>query len=120
MSDGKIIKHMTTDGSCATIVASGGLNIENAGTFHQILAEAMSESQRVVLDARNVESVDITVLQTICAACKTAAENGVAFLFEDKLPDCMISLKGVIGAQMGSLCRQNNNACICIWFGGGR
>jgi len=117
MSEQKIIKHVAADATAATVILSGSLNIETAAELRRVLGEALTEAPRVLLDARQLEELDVTILQTICSACKTAAAAGRLFLPEGGLPECIKTLNNGIGAHMASPCRQNNEQP-CIWFGG--
>lgn len=117
MSEQKIIKTVAADAATATVTLSGSLTIEAVAELRQVLDEALSEAPTVLLDARQLEELDISILQTICSACKTAAATKRRFLPEGELPVCMKTLNGGIGAHMASSCRQNNNEP-CIWFGG--
>lgn len=117
MSEQRIVKSLTEDGTTATVTISGALNIEAAAELHRALSGAISEAPRVVLDARQLEGLDMTILQTLCSACKTAAATGCALLLAGETPACITSLNSGIGAHMGLPCRQNNNEP-CFFFGG--
>jgi anti-anti-sigma regulatory factor len=119
MSEQKITKTLAADGSTATLVLSGALNIETAAEFQRTLNEAILESSLVLLDARRLEELDISILQVICSACKTAAASKRRFIPEGELPACMKALNSGIGVSMELPCRQNNNES-CVFFGGAR
>jgi anti-anti-sigma regulatory factor len=105
------------DTSEVTVAVSGALTIERSGEFRQILTNALAGAQRVVLDVGQLHDIDLTALQLICAACKTAAAADKTFIFAGPLPDCLMALKDGIGVCQNSPCSQNGNAP-CIWFGG--
>ena len=117
MSEQKIIKEVAVDATTATVILGGALNIEASSELRRVLGEALAEAPRVLLDTLQLEGLDITILQTICSACKTAAASGRRLLAEGALPDCMMALNGGIGARMALPCRQNNDQT-CIWFKG--
>ena len=117
MSEQKITKTIAPDGSTATLVLRGALNIEAAAELQQTLHEAFAESPLVSLDASRLEGLDVSILQTICSACKSAAAARRRFVLAGEVPACMKALSGGIGAHMESPCRQNNNEP-CIFFGG--
>ena len=117
MSEQKIIKEVAADATTATVVLGGTLNIEAAAELRRVLGEALTEAPQVLLDTRQLEELDITILQTICSACKTAAASGRRLLAEGEFPDCMKALNNGIGAHMALPCRQNNDQP-CIWFKG--
>ncbi|HEY3309888.1 MAG TPA: STAS domain-containing protein [Desulfuromonadaceae bacterium] len=119
MSDHKIINSITSDGtgSISTVTISGVLKIEAAAELHQTLVEALAESQQVVLDAKLLEEMDMSILQAVCSACKTAAAGKKSFTFDGELPVCMATLNSGIGTYQGLSCRQNNDEA-CRWLGG--
>jgi len=107
------------DVSEATVAVSGALTIERSGEFRQTLADALAGAQRVVLDVGQLHDIDITALQLICSACKTAAAADKVFTFAGQLPACLIELKDGIGTCQNSPCSQNGNTS-CLWFGGAK
>lgn len=117
MSEQKIVENLAGDGSSATIAISGTLNIEAAAELQRALAGALSAAPRVVLDMRQLEELDITILQILCSACKTAAANKRRLVIEGELAACVKTLNRGIGAHMAAFCRQNNDET-CIFFGG--
>jgi anti-anti-sigma regulatory factor len=117
MNEQAIVKKISDDGSCATVTISGTLGIETAAEFRQALAWAFSEAPRVVLDMLQLEVLDMTILQTLCSACKTAAANRRILEIAGAIPACMKEMNSAIGAHMGALCRLNNDQA-CIFFGG--
>lgn len=119
MSDQKIVKSLVPDGTSSTVTISGALKIEAAAELRQALVEALAEAPRVVLDARQLDEMDMSILQTICSACKTAAARKQSFLFAGELPVCMATLNSGIGAYQASSCNHNNDEP-CIWLGGVR
>ncbi|MBI2353426.1 MAG: STAS domain-containing protein [Deltaproteobacteria bacterium] len=119
MSEQRIVKSLADDGKTATVTLKGVLNIEAAAALHRELGGALSEAPLVVLDVRQLEELDMTILQTLCSACKTAAATGHGLRFASEVPASIKALSGGIGAHMGSPCRQNNDET-CILFGGAR
>jgi len=117
MNEQMISKTLASDGSTATLVLRGALNIETAAELQRTLHEAFAESPLVLLDTRQLEELDVSILQTICSACKSAAASKRRFVLEGELPTCMKALAEGIGAHMESPCRQNNNEP-CVFFGG--
>lgn len=105
------------DGSSVSLILQGAFSIENASDLRAACLESFEASSTVALNASMVESMDLTAVQVICSACKTAAAQGILFTPEKQLPDCLVTLGSSIGAQVGAVCHQNKNAA-CAWFGG--
>ena len=119
MSEQKIVKSLAGDGQSATVAISGTLAIEGAAELQRALSGAISASPRVIVDMQQLEELDMTILQLLCSACKTAAANKRCLVIEGELPACVKALNRGVGAHMAALCRQNNNET-CVFFGGAR
>ncbi|MCK4911890.1 MAG: STAS domain-containing protein [Thermodesulfovibrionales bacterium] len=58
------------------INASGSLTIESAGELHKVLRQELENSMSVSLDLGNISDVDVTGLQLLCSAHRTARTSG--------------------------------------------
>jgi anti-anti-sigma regulatory factor len=120
MSEQQIVTSVSVDGSSATVAISGTLTIDLSSEFHQALADAFKSAQRVALDARRLQKIDLTTLQIICSACKTASAQQRSFVLEGEPPDCVQTLCKEIGASQNAPCCCLDAKKPCIWFGGAR
>jgi anti-anti-sigma factor len=68
--DGLEIVYNDADG---VLTARGGLVLKHAAKFKVALTEALKGLRGVVLDLASVTDADISGLQLVCAACKSAA-----------------------------------------------
>lgn len=101
-----------------TIISSGDrLTIETAGDFARLLREGLEASQHVSVAFEPGLEMDITGLQIVCSACKTAAASGKTFLCQGGRPPALADLIEACGVERHATCKQNNNST-CIWFGG--
>jgi len=119
MSSYKLDKQLAPDGSSITIKACGNMGIEAAAELHAALMESVSSVKTVKLDLQQVDRVDITTLQIICSACKTAAANGCKLFSDYMLPECLKKENALTGAHIATRCKQNNDEP-CQWFVGGK
>lgn len=111
------IASMCQEADMITINSGARLTIENAADFAKSIREALATSQRVAIEfAANVE-VDVTALQILCSACKTAATEGKSLIRQGATPESLQQLITAAGAQRLGLC-QHDNGNLCIWFGG--
>ena len=101
-----------------TIAISSGarLTIENATDFVQCFGEALAASQAVAMEFDATVEVDITVLQTLCSACKTAAAGGKTLSHQGPGTESLRQLIVSAGAERLGACRHNNGNP-CPWFG---
>jgi len=116
MSDRKITRSVADDGAIV-VALSGALNIETSGELHRLLSDSLYESQRVVLDAQQIESIDASTMQVICSACRSAVLQERSLVCGNDVPASLVSFGRNIGAPQGVPCNRNSNDP-CIWFGG--
>lgn len=104
------------DGSI-TITCGSSLTIQEAAGFSASVAEALATSSKVVLDIEAEVNADITALQVICAACKTAAAAGQTLIPQGPGVSGLRQLILAAGAERHGACLHNNDNQ-CLWFGG--
>ena len=64
----------------ARVTASGRLTVSGAGALHRALLEALAAGGRVELALRDVGEADLSLLQLVCAARRSADECGTPFV----------------------------------------
>ena len=106
---------MSDNGELATVIVGETLTIETCTEFKQALSNALDTARQVVLDAHQLQQVDITALQLICSACRSASSRNRSVTFGDYIPSCYETLRTVIGAHQSNHCNHTES---CIWVGG--
>ena len=106
------------DGSIS-IESGGRLTIENAIDFAACLREALDVSQQVTIAFEANVEVDITALQVLCSACKTAAAKGKILTQQGAGAESLRQLIISAGAERLGACTHNKSNP-CTWFGGTR
>jgi anti-anti-sigma regulatory factor len=102
-------------GSDAVIVAGGRLTCSHAGQLHKELLEAFAGGGRVDLFLHDVREVDLTFLQLLCAAHRTAAAKGAVFTVGGlDATGPVLRLIRAAGAELGVGCPEH-----CLWTGQG-
>ena len=100
------------------IITSGDrLTIENAAVFLRIVREALETSNNVAIEFEPSVEIDITGVQILCSACKSAAVSGKTFSFHPPRPQALEDIVTSCGAERHAVCKHNNDSA-CIWFGG--
>lgn len=100
------------------IITSGTrLTIENAAEFSRITREALEASRNVSIEFEPDVDIDITGVQILCSACKSAAESNAAFSYHGLQPQALADIIAMSGAERHAVCKHNNDST-CIWFGG--
>ena len=101
-----------------TIITSGErLTIENAAEFSRIIRDALEASHLVAIEFEPAVEIDITCVQILCSACKSAANSGKVFSYHGPQPHSLADIITRCGAERHSVCKHNNGST-CIWFGG--
>ncbi len=102
------------------IITSGGrLTVENAAAFSQLLRDALEASKSVAVEFEPEVEIDITGVQIICSACKSAAAGGKDFMYHGPQPRGLADIIIACGAERHAACKHNNDST-CIWFGGAK
>jgi hypothetical protein len=104
------------DGSIR-ITSGERLTIDQAAAFALCIREALVVAKRVEVEFAAECSVDVTALQTLCSACKTAAAAGKSLVCHGSEPLSLRQLIAAAGAMRPGPCRHNNGNP-CPWFGG--
>ena len=81
-----------------TISSGARLTIDNAADFVQRFRDVLTASQNVALEFDTTVEVDITTLQTLCSACKTAAVAGKSLTAHGSGPESLKQLIVAAGA----------------------
>ena len=100
------------------IITSGSrLTIENAAEFSRITREALEASRNVSIEFEPDVDIDITGVQILCSACKSASESAATFSYHGLQPQALSDIIAMSGAERRAVCKHNNDTT-CIWFGG--
>lgn len=115
---------MSLNSSCREngeiIVTSGNrLTIETAADFSRIVREALEASEKVAIEFESAVEIDITGVQILCSACKSAAQKSKTFSFQAPHPQSLTDIISSSGAERHAVCKHNNDST-CIWFGGAK
>ena len=102
------------------IITSGDrLTVENAAVFLQLVREALEASASVAVEFEPEAEIDITGVQILCSACKSAAAGGKSFSYHGPQPQGLADTVSACGAERHAVCKHNNDSN-CIWFGGAK
>ena len=102
------------------IITSGDrLTIEASADFARIVREALEASAAVAIEFDPAVEIDITGMQILCSACKSAARSGKTFSYNGLQPHALGAFIATSGAERHAICKHNNDST-CIWFGGSK
>jgi len=100
------------------VITSGdSLTIENVAEFSRIACEALDAAHVVTIEFKPDVAIDITGVQLLCSACKSASAVGKVFTYRGSQPHALANIITVSGAERNDACKYNNDSS-CFWFGG--
>lgn len=100
------------------IITSGDrLNVENAAVFLQHVREALQVSKNVTIEFESEVEIDITGVQVICAACRSAAANDKTFSYKGTQPRGLVYIIAACGGEPHAAICKHIKDSTCIWFG---
>lgn len=105
--------YLVQDGTETTSVAfRGDLTIQSAGEVRRVLREALDSRQTIKISLKNIESIDLSCIQILCAAHKTAFKANKQLTFDAVLPETAIRAIEQAGFHCLKTCGNNSeNAC---------
>ncbi|MBF0270700.1 MAG: STAS domain-containing protein [Magnetococcales bacterium] len=80
---------LDTARSVGVLSLTGDLTIRNAADFKEAMANAMYQSNHLELNMSEVERVDLTTLQILCAAQRTLLKKGNTLTISGTLPSAL-------------------------------
>jgi anti-anti-sigma regulatory factor len=100
-----------------TVVVTGEMTIQNAGEIRDVLLQAFSEGERLILEMGKVSVIDLAGLQLMCAAHRSSIADkkhfSVSGIYNEAIKSVIISA----GFPRHSGCVEDNDNT-CIWTGG--
>ena len=99
-----------------TVRVSGSMTIGSIREVHARLLDAFSRGSGVCLDLRGVEEIDLSGLQIVCAAHRSAIRNCGEFTVEGNQREVIVAAARAAGFIRNSGC--DKECDYCYWAGG--
>jgi hypothetical protein len=100
------------------VISSGErLTIETITDYVQLIRTGLAEADTVILEFDPKVEMDITALQAMCSACKTAVASGKRCIHRGPTPKALIELAVAAGAERHNPCGYHKDSCF-LEFGG--
>ena len=74
-------------GAVGTLRLSGSLTIQQALPLKEILLQAVAESKQLIIHLDQIENMDLTALQLLCAAHRDLLKSGKTVTCEGSVPE---------------------------------
>lgn len=108
---------METTGEKGELIMSGALTIVNASGIKAKLIEILKNTERIVMYINKESDIDLSFLQLLCSAHRTASKLGKSFLIrpsdEGKF---LIAVENAGYARRRGCARDRQDTC--LWVGG--
>lgn len=117
MSDLTISHSLSSDGTLLEITVEGRLAIDTTPELLALLRTQLPAAEKTRLDVSALTEVDLSGMQLICSACRTAKMKRHSFSFSGNLAPCVQEAIGAVGLQRYITCKHNTDHP-CIWCGG--
>lgn len=111
--------HFTcNENNAATLWLDGDLTIERAAELLDVCRQALAASDDISVAFDEVGAVDLSCLQLLCSAHRTAVLQGKQFCFADERPDFLSEAAERAGFIRKGKCQMNPERYDCLWLGG--
>ena len=117
MSDLTISHTLSGDGTLLEVALAGRLAIDTTPELLALLREQLPTASKTRLNVAALTDIDLSGMQLICSACRTAQEKGHSFNFSASLAPCVQEAISVVGLQRHTTCKHTIDQP-CLWCGG--
>ena len=93
----------------------GVLTIVRAVELKQIISEALNKSKYVVLECSECTDMDLSFLQLVCSAHRTALQSNIMLKLGSTLEEHLLKKAGEAGYFRQTTCRSDKNN-ECFWL----
>ena len=97
-----------------TVVVKGALTVSHIAGVRDELLKALKSAAKVALDLRAVTEIDLSALQLICSAHKTAIKTQKKFEFIDSSTGVAVNTAGMNGYLRQTGCSIDQDKS-CLW-----
>lgn len=94
------------------------LTIENMAEFVTLIKEGLAAAKSVAVQFHPDLVADITAIQAICSAHRTAATKGKTFVRQGDMPRSLLTLAAALGSDRHRGDCVHNIGHSCPWFEG--
>lgn len=107
-----------TSGETEILKLSGELTIQFAAKLHQVLLKVINHAKAIYIKLENVIDVDISCMQLLCSAHKTALESNKSLTLDSKSAEIFNQRLKEAGFGRTRGCSIKTETS-CLWIGGG-
>lgn len=94
------------------------LTVARAGEFKDALVSSLAKAQEIEINLEGVANIDLSCLQVMCAAHRSAAKEGKSLIIKDPTLAAFVDAKELAGFNYTKPCRHVSTGD-CLWIDGG-
>ena len=104
----------TKESTKREVVLSGSLSLGAASAIRQQLLDAFDEADTVKLLLHDIDDIDLSIVQIICAAHRSAILKNKTLILQDNLPELFAQIIEDAGLDGHIGCSADEKEC-CVW-----
>ena len=104
----------TKSSAVKEVVLSGSLSLRAASEIRKQLLHALDEADTIKLLLQDVEDIDLSLVQIVCAVHRSAIQKNKSLIMQDNLPDEFIQIIEDAGLNGHIGCSSGGRDC-CVW-----
>jgi anti-anti-sigma factor len=106
---------LTQSGKTVVVALDGDVTLQQAEEFRRVLIRALTDADEVSLDMEKVENVDLSCLQLLCSAHRSAVRVTKKLAFSGSPPRALINAVETAGFSRVTGCRLDCDKS-CLWM----
>jgi|Deesub1362A_J573_1020465.scaffolds.fasta_scaffold00073_21 anti-anti-sigma factor len=99
-------------GNARVLKATGDLTIERAAELKEVLLRLLGEADNVIFDLKGVNALDLTCLQLMCSAHRTAVMSNKRFTLAETYPEAFKNAVKEAGYYRHAGCVRGGEGCL--------
>ena len=102
------------EGEIVTLQWSGDLTVRRIAELKAQMQKALAAARQVSIEIAAGAECDLTVLQLLCAAHRTASRQGKTLQLSGEVPEQFKMIMGLSGFSRHIGCARDHSGC-CLW-----
>ena len=109
---------VTTRKGKAFLKPGGDLTVAQAADFKNALVNSLARAEEIEINLEEATNIDLACLQLMCAAHRSAAQEGKSLFIKNPAVPVFIEAKELAGFNYSKPCRHVSTGD-CLWIDGG-
>lgn len=110
------LENPSESGASARLRLAGEVTIESAAELKKILLAALETGSDLLVDCSQATSLDLSALQLLCAAHRTACSLGKTMTLDERSGEVLAQAVGQAGFLRQRACLLSPQERACLWL----